>query len=322
MQRRQFLPLLLIALAAVASPAGAAGTVQLELVGDQRGSALLFQEWGQALSKAGIENVRFRVAEDADKVGIETRGDTQSPTYVVTGIVRSRNELMLPGGRFGRGDAGRLKQWLQDLAERGPNPGKTAKEENAPFGLSPTLYDRVREDLATPVGFATRGQSGRQIVEKIAERLKWPLKLDGEAAQALAEQKIEESLDGLSSGTALSYVLRSAGYGLLPRSTGGQPSYAVIEIRGKTEVWPVGWPEKRSGEHGLPALFEFLNVNVQNVPGRAGHRGDCQAAQDAGPLRPSGVGTLRHRSGKTMVSLPAAGPRTVWPCESCLRRRG
>jgi hypothetical protein len=300
----QFLsPLLVLAFAA--GPASAAGTVQLELVGTERGSALLFQEWAKTLSKAGIENVRFRVGEDSDKPGIETRGTAENPTYLVTGIVRSRNELALPGGRFGPGDAGRLKQWLQELAERGPNAEKAAgKGETAPFGLSAAQFERIRDDLATPVGFATRGQSGRQIVEKITERLKWPLKLDGEAAQALADQKLDESLDGLSCGTALSYALRSAGYGLLPRVTGGQPGYAVVEVRGKIEVWPVGWPEKPSGDKGLPGLFEFLNVNVQNVS--AARALEAIAKRLKMPVLFDHRALARHGidPAKTMVSLP------------------
>ncbi len=268
MQSRQILlpSFLLIALAAAAGPASAAGTVQLDLVGDMHGSALLFQEWGQVLAKAGIQNVRFRTVEDPGKPGIENQGTAQDPAYVVTGIVRSRNELLLPGGQFRPSDAGRLKRWLQDLAERGPAADKaTDKEENAAFGLPSAQLDRVREDLATPVDFATRGATCRQIVEKIAGRLKWLLKLDGETAQALADHKLDESLSGLSCGTALAYVLRSAGYGLLPRAAGDQPSYAVVEIRGAVEVWPVGWPAEKAGQKGLPALFEFLNVNVQNV---------------------------------------------------------
>jgi hypothetical protein len=303
--RQFFLPLLLIALPTVAGPALAAGTVELELVGDQRGSALLFQEWGQVLSKAGIENVRFRVAEDTGKLGIETRGTAEAPTYIVTGIVRSRSELVLPGGRFGPGDAGRLKQWLRDLAERGPSTGKaTSKEENAPFGLSPAQFDRLRDDLSTPVGFVTRGATCRQVVEKIAERLKWPLKLDAEAAQALADQKVAESLDDLSCGTVLSYVLRSAGYGLLPRVTGEQPSYAVVEVRGGMEVWPVGWPEKKTGEKGLPGLFEFLNVNVQNVS--AARALEAIAKRLKTPALIDRRALARHSidPDKVMVSLP------------------
>ncbi len=306
MQARRFLPpLFLIALTAVTGPALAAGTVELELVGDQRGSALLFQEWAQVLGKAGIQNVRFRVAEDSDKLGIETRGTAQEPVYVVTGIVRSHSELVLPGGRFGPSDGGRLRQWLQDLAERGPNAGKaTGKEENAAFGLPSAQFDRVREDLATPVGFATRGVTCRRVVEKIAERLKWPLKLDGETAQTLADQKVDESLDELSCGTALSYVLRSAGYGLLPRATGEQLSYAVVEARGPIEVWPVGWPEKKTGEKGLPGLFEFLNVNVQNVS--AARALEAIAKRLKTPVLIDHQALARHGIDpeKAMVSLP------------------
>ena len=259
-----FLPLLLIA--AVAGAASAAGTVQLDLVGDMHGSALLFQEWSQVLGKAGVQNVRFRAVAEPGQPGIENQGTAQDPAYVVTGIVRSRSELLLPGGSFRPSDAGRLKQWLDDLAERGPGTGKAAdKEENAAFGLRSAQLDRVREDLAAPVDFATRGATCRQVVEKIAERLKWPLKLDGETAHALADQKFDESLSGLSCGTALAYVLGAAGYGLLPRAVGDQASYAVVEARKGAGVWPIGWPADKAGQKGLPALFEFLNVNVQNV---------------------------------------------------------
>jgi hypothetical protein len=307
MQSRPFfLPsLLLLALAAVAGSASATGTVQLELVGDMHGSAMLFQEWSQVLGKAGIQNVRFRTAEEVGQPGIENQGTAQDPVYVVTGIVRSRTELLLPGGQFRTSDAGRLKRWLEDLAEHGPSKGKTAdKEEKTAFDLRPAQLASIREDLATPVDFATHGATCRQVVEKIAERLKWPLKLDGEAAGALADHKLDESLDGLSCGTALAYALRSAGYGLAPHATGDQLGYAVVEVRGTVEVWPVGWPAEKPGQQGLPALFEFLNVNVQNVP--------ASRALDAIAKRLKTPVLIDHRAlarygidpDKTMVSLP------------------
>ncbi len=101
---------------------------------------MLFQEWGQTLSKAGITNVRLRAGTETDKVGIETRGSGESPVYLVTGIVVSRDELFLPNGRYHRGDMGRLAQWLKDLAEHGPSTGK---EEKAAFGLSRGQFQKV-----------------------------------------------------------------------------------------------------------------------------------------------------------------------------------
>ena len=111
------LPMVLTLLAATAVPLRAAGRVQLELVGDAAGSALAFQQWVQVLSTAGVKNVRIRAAAATDRVGIEVRGTEQSPLYVVTGVVRSADELLLPAGRFKRRDAARLARWLERTAK-------------------------------------------------------------------------------------------------------------------------------------------------------------------------------------------------------------
>ena len=106
MQTRISLSVLLFVLvgfSASTASAHAAGTVRLELVGDSHSSALAFQEWSQALGRAGIRNVRIRSVKEAGKPAIDTRGTAENPEYVVTGIVLSRNEIELPGRRFRRG---------------------------------------------------------------------------------------------------------------------------------------------------------------------------------------------------------------------------
>ena len=95
-----------------------------------------------------------------------------SPIYIVTGIITSRNEILLPGARFRRGDVARLAAWLKDLADNGPAAGRKPK---SPYGLSGDDFAKVRKDLATPVGFATLGMTRQQVVEKIAGQLKLPL---------------------------------------------------------------------------------------------------------------------------------------------------
>jgi len=293
------------ALAIMAGPCRAAGTVQLNLIGDARGSALLFQEWAQVLGKAGIQNIRIRPAEDSDKLGIETLGAADQPIYVVTGILRSRDELLMPSGRFQRGDVGRLKQWLDDLAEHGPAAGKdSGKEEKAAFGLTPAQFDRIRKDLATPVGFATRGITCQRAVEKIAGRLKLPVKLDGDIARALADQTIGEELGDLSCGTALAYVLRSAGCGFLPRAAGNDVDLLAVNARKDLELWPVGWPAEESSQQRLPVMFEFLNVNVQNVS--AAKAVEAIAKRMKTPALLDHAALARHGidPAKAMVSLP------------------
>jgi len=276
MHIRHFLPPLLFVVALfVAASARAGGTVQLNLVGDARGSALTFQEWAQALDKAGIRNVRIRSGTEDDKPGIVTEGDADRPVYVVTGIITSRNEIVLPGARFRRGDVAKLAVWLKDLAENGPVAGREAK---SPLGLTGADFGKVRKDLATTVDFSTVGMTRQRAVEKIAGQLKLPLKLDADVARALADDKLEDQLNGLSCGTALACVLRPAGYSMAPRAAGGQIVYAVVKSEGKPvdsniatvslatlKTWPIGWTTDKSDQAAVPELYVFRNVNVQNV---------------------------------------------------------
>ena len=260
--RRYTLALLFITLLLAPAPLWAGGTVRLELVGEGQGAALLFQEWAQVLGKAGIKDVRFRTIEEADRPSLDVQGTPDRPVYLVIGIVQSRDELLLPSGRFKRSEVGRLAQWLKDLAERGP-VDKT--EPKAAFGLTAKQFQQVHEDLAAPVGMATEAVARGKVVEKIAGQIKFPLKLDPQTAQALADDKVGEDLSGLSCGTALAYVLRPAGYYLAPHSAGGELSYIVRKAQPESEVWPVGWAPERPINEALPGLFEFLNVNVENV---------------------------------------------------------
>ena len=251
--------------AAAASSLWAAGRVRLELVGDARSTPLTFQEWAQVLGKAGVKDVRIRAGDPMVKVGIENQGTPQTPLYVVTGIVKSRDELLLPAGVFRRSDVSRLAQWLEELAAHGPsNP----RPQKSAFGLTAEQFEQVQRDLARPVGFATLAQPRAEVVAKIARQLPLPLELDAESGQALGDERVEEELQGLSCGTALACLLRPVGYCLVPRAVGGKLVCAVVKARPALEIWPVGWepPQEKPPRDVLPILFELLNINVQNVP--------------------------------------------------------
>jgi hypothetical protein len=277
MHIRRFLPPLLfvVGLLLAAAPAHAGGTVELTLVGQGQGAALYFQEWSQALSRAGIRDVRIRSGTEDDKPGIATEGDASRPVYLVTGLITSRNEIVLPGARFRRGDLARLATWLRDLAENGPAAGRAAK---SPLGLSSGDFNKVRKDLAATVDFSTVGMTRRRAVEKIGQQLELPLRLDADVARELADNKIEDELKGLSCGTALACLLRPAGYSMAPRAADGRIGYTVVTAEAKPAVanieeaslatlktWPIGWTTDKSDHDAVPGLFESRNVNVQNV---------------------------------------------------------
>ncbi|MBN2579451.1 MAG: hypothetical protein JXB10_10705 [Pirellulales bacterium] len=247
-----------------ARTASAAGTVRLELIGDPRETSLILQDWAQALDRSGIRNVRLRTDKEEVKPGIETQGAPDHPLYIVTGRILSQQELLLPGEKFKRGDLGRLKKWLDDLAEQGPPDRRPAK---AAFGLSQPLFQKVKEDLSPPLGFSTVGVSRREAVETVARQLHHPLRMDQAIAQDLDQEKVQQELSAVSRGTALACILRSAEYGLVPQVDGGRITYIVEKSQpDRPEVWPVGRPPEERLPKLLPALYEFLNVNVQNYP--------------------------------------------------------
>jgi hypothetical protein len=249
-------------LLAAAAPLRAAGRVELELVGDARaGTPMGFQQWLQTLSRAGVKNVRIRTAQPTDRVKIDVQGTDQNPVYMVTGMITSGDEVLVPGARFKRSEVAGLVRWLDDLAERGPPDRREAKSA---FGLTAKQLQQVHDDLSRPVGFSTRGVTPSEAVEKIGRRLTLPVQVTGELAGGDGE-KIAEELSGLSCGTALAYVLRPAGYCLVPRQTGRGLVYAVAKARLDQEVWPIGWPPEEPPAKILPGLFESHPVNVQNV---------------------------------------------------------
>lgn len=242
-------------------PALAAGTVRLELLGDARGAPLAFQEWSQALGKAGIQNFRIQSVKEPGKPAIDIQGTEDRPVYVVTGVILSRDEIELPGRRFRRTEIKQLAAWLNDLAEQGP---VGMRPNRGVFGLTADDAEKVLTEIAKPAGFDSQGMSRRAAIEKIAALLDPPLKIETRLAEALGDAEVDAPLSGLSRGTALAYLLRMAGMGFAPKESDGKIAYELVPLRDDAKCWPVG-VEAESAREALPALFEFHNVNVQNV---------------------------------------------------------
>jgi len=249
---------LVLAATACAAPAG---QVQLEIAGEaQLGAGMSFQQWGQALSAAGVQNFRLRSAQDGDKPAIEVGGTEQMPFHKVTAVLGAGDELIVPGGRFRRSECKKLAAWLDDIAKRGP-PEK--RERVSAFGLTASQLQKINADLSKAVGFSTKGMSRSEAVNKIAGQIGLSLKI--EEALTDGDDKIEEELSAFSCGTALACILRPIGSCMLPRESGETLSYAVKKAQLDQEIWPVGWPPADGTQKALPSLYEFHNVNVSGV---------------------------------------------------------
>ncbi|MGE0610699.1 MAG: hypothetical protein AB7O62_26650 [Pirellulales bacterium] len=246
-------------------PAQAQNRIELDLATEQGFPALDAQKWLRMLTEVGFAGLNIRAGRPGDKTKIISEKRGGGNLYKVTGILTARNELLLPGGRFSLRDSGRINDWATLLSEQGPDAGPPVEK---PFGLDDADFKKVHRDLAKAVSFSTVDQTATKVVRQIGEALEATLEISRQAENALeASDPVAEELQGLGSGTALAYVLRSAGLGLIPKVAGkGQISYSVSRPGEKEQSWPIGLPAEAERNKLVPKLLEFLNVEVDEIP--------------------------------------------------------
>jgi hypothetical protein len=257
-----------IVLAWLGATAQAAARVELELATTGTFPVTAQQEWYKLLSELGVDALRIRKAETGDKIGVKVAGSQQAPIYKVVGRLASSKQLELPGGKFSPQDRAGLSKWLAKLRAEGPQSSGGGGIAT-PFGLSAKQLGAVNADLATRVSFDTKEITPGEFLEKLAPALNYSLAVDRLTRQRLAHaEPIGEQLQGLTSGAALAYALRSEGLGLLPRvGETKKIEYAVVKPGGAHATWPVGWPlEDRKPADLLPELFESRNAEIDDFP--------------------------------------------------------
>ncbi|HEX3724880.1 MAG TPA: hypothetical protein VHV08_01500 [Pirellulales bacterium] len=261
---RCWTPLVLAACMAQATlAADTKARVSLELATQAGLSPGAAQQWYKTLSGLGIGGLQIRGSTGGEEPSVTQQGPAGSPSYKVVGILATDNLLYLPGGKFSANDTARLRKWLDTVSQQGAE-GVTATR--SPFGLAPKQWEEINDDLKRPVSFSTRGMTFKRAVSDITARLKHPLAEGAAGEQALASDKINDELRGLSSGTALAALLRPVGLALRPeRGPGGELRYRIDKSSSR-EAWPVGWKPKAKAKQVLGDLFEFLNVEIKDVP--------------------------------------------------------
>ena len=241
----------------------ASGRVELVLATDRQAPVTAQQTWARELGAAGVRNVRLRAGRTGDKVGIETRGTEQSPLYIVTGELNSRGEVVLPEGRYRPGEASRVAAWLNEVARLGP---PESREPVVAFGLKHSEMMAVRDDLATPIDFSTKGLPRGEAARKILDRLRLPVEFDAQLLETPDDDRLADELRGLSCGSGLACVLRPLELVLIPRSTPSKgPSYWIAPARGKKEIWPVGWKPEKPGAKVVPKMLDFFWLELPGV---------------------------------------------------------
>jgi hypothetical protein len=260
---------------ALAAAAMAAPPVSLELATEQGVQITAPQQWLQLLTGIGIEQVRIRGMRGGDEPIVENRGTAQKPSYHILGILTARDQLLMPGGTFSRGDRAKLKDYFDRLAADG------AESLTAPrgrFGLTNKELSAALAELSQSIEFETRGQQPRAVLDRLQTKFTLRFAIVGEAERMLREAKpFDDELKGITAGTGAALLLRNYGLVMRPEKSRGQAAIYKVEVApadsigqstlGKTDSpdtkhWPIGWePEKALGAIA-PSLRESLNAEI------------------------------------------------------------
>lgn len=242
----------------------AAATISLEIVTGQGVQITAPQQWVQLLNGVGVTNVRIRGSRAGDKPTVETLDTRSGDAFRVVGVLNRRDELLLPGGKFGKRDRSRLRDYFSRLGADGADR-LTAQQGR--FGLTKEEFEIVYKDLGQPIAESTVGKSSRDLIGQARLRLTQRLVIDRQAAAKLnAASVLATDYQSLSYGTALAAVLHNQQLVLIPTKPRGESvAYQIVpktSAMPSDSYWPVGWESDARPRTLAPNLFQFINVEI------------------------------------------------------------
>src|SRR5690606_9997182 len=134
-------------------------------------------------------------------------------SYRVVGMLTAGNQLVVPGGRFASRDVAGIRNWLENLADRGE---KGVTERRSAFGLLGEDLVEIQDEMQQAVSFSTAGMQLSDVLKKLERSLEHPLVISESVRLDIAGVKIEDNLEGVATGTALAALLRPAGLVMAP----------------------------------------------------------------------------------------------------------
>jgi hypothetical protein len=246
-----------------ASVTAAAAPVHLEIAQEAAGAIDGPQRWLQSLKRLSLASIRVRSARVGERPAIQQRGSTDRPTFHVTAVLTARNELKVPDRIFRLEDMQSLSRWLDDLQS---TPHRD--EARGAFGLAEQELVNLRKDLAATFPNSTVDRPTRGVLDELLLAVTLPIVIDPNARKLLSDAPVvQDEFQGLAQGSALAAALRPAGLAFVPRrNEQGAITLHIVAANSVDETWPIGWPSTQSDQEAVPKLFEFVPVEIADVP--------------------------------------------------------
>lgn len=237
--------------------------IELEILADAGTMLGSGQKWLEKLSEVGADSVRMNQASGSVKPDVKKTETSTGASWKITGLINSRGQLILPGGRYSLRDVEKIREYVESIKADG---AEVALAQKMAFGLTAEQLVAVHEALTPAYEQNTLGATPAQVLTNIRRTCTTPIVLDASANAALqGDYTIQDELNGLSQGTVLAAALRPLGLVAAPRREQGKKTEIVItDSRRVEEHWPIGWPMQSRPSQTLPKLYERIPVNIRN----------------------------------------------------------
>jgi hypothetical protein len=223
------------------------------------------QRWIQFLKDVGFTSLRIRTAGEREGPSLSKGGTTTYPNYRVTGILKAGNRLQLPGAVIKLGDRAAIRDWFTRLKEEGEE-GLT--NPTGLWGMTAKQVIAFHQALEKKVTIQTKGKPVADVVRQITQSVDATIVVDPSASSALASRDIVlDELRGMSSGTAVAVAIRPLGLLMVPaRPVAGRHQGKIVDAQQVEEGWPIGFEPDHNPGKTAPALFKFLNAEIDQEP--------------------------------------------------------
>lgn len=263
--------------------------IELLTAGDG-GTAVEAQQWSRTLANLGYSaRIRRPLLDDKPEVTERTQGPLRLVTIV--GTIDRRGTLRLGDRTFAPHQAAELKDWLASIKKYGAQ----GSPEGQPFwGLSRAQFESVYRSLSEPVAVDVTGLPLSAAITKLPLPAEHPLQFSASARRLLEAQSatngVSRSVAGLTTGTALAYLLNEYGLGFHPERTADGSIVLAVgtlseasssnnddETPASPPFWPVGWSvdappganaaaDSPSRVDVAPTLFRLTNIGFPDIP--------------------------------------------------------
>ncbi len=236
--------------------------VTLEIYAEPGVQANAMHEWLSALKQHGMGRVRIQAATQLPSPAIER--DKNGNAHV-TATLSKRNQLQLPGLSVNLQQSFKIVDWAKQLSATPEQIGEAVPE--LAFGMTAEQLVGLRRRLSRPLGVSSMSKSAEELLPQIRDIVDLPIRVTESAGLALrSPDPIEDELEAVSVGTATAAILRPLGLAMIPMVRRNDIELQISEFKEAEEFWPVGWPADRPDRELAPQLFEFLPIDIEDVP--------------------------------------------------------